>query len=246
MRARAAGALLALLLAAPAVAMHSDTIEVRVRVEGAWQQVWSGAVELPARYTFTSERGVQRTVEGDTPLGALWAASQQAGFALVIRDEYDDLEPVRVAGEAWWDARWWDYRVDFVQTNYGPQSQWLTGGHALAAGDEVLWYVEQPGMTPLRLAPLATVGPGPCAIAARVEQPAVDPLVQAGQAWPELVWGPAPLARFAGAAGEVPMVGGAGAAVLLEGGPVWADEQPLPVGLPAHFIRSERWSVACG
>jgi hypothetical protein len=240
-----AAALLALALAAPALAAPSDAPTVHVRVEGFHAQVWSGEVTLPASYTFVAEGGAAHTQDGRTPLGALWAASQQAGFGLDIRDEYDDLEPIRIAGEAWWEAKWWDYRVNDVQTNYGPQQQWLAAGPSLANGDEVLWYVEQPGMTPLRLSLLAQAGRGPCAVAARVEQPVLDPLVQAGQPWPTLTWGPAPLARLGGAGGDAPAVAGAGWGVVTEPGPLWAEEQPLPVGLLIHYVRSERAAVAC-
>lgn len=242
--------LLAATLLAPllAAAAGGENPVVHVRIEGGYAQLWSGTVALPATYTFVAEGGRTHTLDARTPLGALHAAAQAAGLELTIRDEYDDFEAVSVGGEYWWDVKWWDFRVDWVQTNYGPQEQWLDARGALPAGAEVLWYVEQPGSIPLRLAPLAPAqGLGPlCAQPVLAETLLLDPLHQAGQAWPQLTWRPAPLSRLDGPAGnEQPTPAGVGAALALTPGWVWGEEMPLPVGLLHHYIRSARLWLDC-
>ncbi|HEV8359376.1 MAG TPA: hypothetical protein VGR28_02865 [Candidatus Thermoplasmatota archaeon] len=238
--------LLAGLLLAPLAASADAPLQVHVRVEGNWAHLWEGWVSLDGTYTFTAESGRVHTQDARTPLGALHAAAQLAGMALIIRDEYDDLEPVSVQGEYWWDAKWWDYRVGWVQTNYGPQQQWLDARGPLRDGDDVLWYVEQPGSTPLRVAALGpAVGPGPCVQAVLVTAPLLDPLHETGQPWPELTWRPAQLARLRSSEGASPAPAGIGVAALGGVGWAFAEEEPLPAGLWYHYVRSARLPVEC-
>jgi len=219
-------------------------LRVHVRVEGAWAQLWSGWVELAPTYTVVAENsGRSYTLDARTPLGAL----QATGLPLAVTDAYDDLVVVAVAGEAWWATRWWDYRVNWVQTGYGNQAQWLAYGPGLHDGDEVLWYPEAFGSTPLRL---TDVGPafglpdGSCARAERVETLAADVAHEPGQPWPPVVWEPAPLSRLEGAAAQ-PVVGGATVARAPQPGLLWAAEEALPGGVPYHPIRSERSLIDC-
>lgn len=224
---------------------RSEAIEVEVRIEGHYRHVWSGAVQLAGTYTFVAESGRTHTLDARTPLGALHAAAQAAGLELTLRDEYDDFEAVSVGGEFWWDVKWWDFRVDWVQTNYGPQGQWLDARGPLPEGASVLWYVEQPGSIPLHLEPLAPpAGPGPCAQPFEIETLVLDSLHQAGQPWPQLTWRPAELVRLNGAS-LVPAPTGVAVAFASEAGWEWAEAEPMPVGLLFHPIRSERVWVAC-
>lgn len=237
-------ALLAVALLAPlAAAGGTDGVRVHMRVEGAWAHVLDAEVELPATYTLVaSNSGRTYTLDARTPLAALVLAAREAGLALEVSDEYADFVVKAVAGETWYDTKWWDYRVDWVEPNYGAQAQWLAWGPPLIDGAEVLWYVDQAGMTPLRMAPVAAA-PEPCADAVLVETPAIDVVHQPGQPWPQVLWKPVPLARLAGAV-QGPVVAGVGAGFGFQGD-FWAEEQPLPVAPLVHYIRSQR-APACG
>lgn len=233
----------------PALAAGAAGPHVHVRIEGRHAQLWDGWVELPATFTFTgSYTGRLHTVPGNTPLGALWAAAQQAGMALDITDQFSDFVAWNVSGEFAWGATYWNYRVDWVQTNYGEQGQWLAWGapkHPIVDGGEVLWYVELPLDSPLHLTDLGPVaGSGPCARAELVQTLALDEQHEPGRDWPRVVWAPVPLATLAGAS-DTPVVAGAGVAVASRSGPVWADEAALPASA-GHSIRSERSWLPCG
>jgi hypothetical protein len=234
--------LLALALLAPLAAADAGGLHVHVRVEGRAQTWFDGWVQVPDAYTLTALSGRSYALDARTPLGALWAT----GLALGISDEFDDLEPLNVSGEFAWDTGWWDYRVDWVQTDYGPQQQWLSGGapvHPLADGSEVLWYVARHNESPLHLTALGPeAGSGPCAQAVQIQTLAVDENHEAGQPWPPVAWAPAPAVAMRGSAA---LLGAAAGASLLAGpGQGWAEEMPLPVAV-LHWTRSERLDVPC-
>lgn len=242
------GALLAALTLLPMTtpALAQDAVEVQVRIEGAYGQIWSGRVNLEGTFDLTATSGRTHTLEARTPLGAIVAAGRAGGPALQVTDEYSDFVVLGVAGEYWYDTRWWDYRVDWVEPNYGAQVQWLAWGepaHPLRDGAEVLWYVDTFAMTPLRAKPLATVPGAPCAHALFAETLLADPVHNPGQPWPPLVWRPVQAARVAGAAqGQV----AAGIGVGFGGaGQAWVEEQPLPLTPLVHYIRSPRLALAC-
>lgn len=235
-----------LLLALPFAASGSpaDAALVHVRVEGAWEHLWSGAVTLEGTYALTAgNSGRTYALDARTPLGALVAAAREGGFSLDVSDEFSDFVVLAIAGDAWFGAHWWDYRVDWVEPNYGPQQQWLAWRPPLADGTEVLWYLDAIGTTPLRLAPLAGAAGPPCAQLARVDRPAVDTVHQPGQPWPQPVWGPVPAARLAGAV-QGPVVAGAGLGFGAAGA-FWAEEQPLPLAPLVHYIRSPLTTTTC-
>lgn len=238
--------LAALLLAplAPAASGGEDALLVHVRIEGAYAQLWSGEVALGDAYTLVASGGRTHTLDARTPLGALAAAAEKAGLALEVSDEYSDFVVRGVAGEAWYSTQWWDYRVDWVEPNYGAQRHWLAWGPGLRDGSEVLWYVDRSGMTPLRAAPLASAPGPPCWHALRVETLALDVQHQPGQPWPPVAWRPAPLARVAGSASG-PVAAGLGLAASQGAGEAWAEEQPLPVAPLVHYIRSPRVALPC-
>jgi hypothetical protein len=228
-------ALLLLALTASAQGVH-----VHVRVEGRQQTWFDGWVALPDRYELTASSGHAHDLDARTPLGALWAT----GLPLDVSDEFPDLEALEVAGEYAWDTAWWDYRVDWVQTDYGPQAQWLAAGapvHPVADGSEVLWYVSRHFESPLHATPLGPAAA--CAQAVQVQTLALDENHEAGQAWPPVVWAPMPVAQLRGSA--VPTVaGGVGVVLVSSSGPVWAEEASLPVAV-THATRSERVDVPC-
>lgn len=240
--------LAALILVSPGLAWAVDNapLHVHVRVEGNYQHVWEGTVELDAVFTLVASSGRSYELPARTPLGALAAAAREAGMPLSVSDEFTDFVVLAVAGEAWWDLRWWDYRVNWVHTNYGAQVQWLAWGPGLQDGDSVLWYVETFGSTPLRL-----TGAGPavqtgstCSRAFLTESPAFDPAHNPGQPWPSLLWRPAQLARLRGAS-ESPAPAGAALATAGESGWLWAEEHPLPYYLLYTYVRSNRAWLAC-
>ena len=244
------GALLALGPGVAPMAAGSEAapLVVHVRVEGKYALLWEGDVALGETFTLVAANsGRAHTLPARTPLGALWAAAQQGGFALEVSDGYSDFVALRVAGEYWWGTWWWDYRVDWVQTNYGAQAQWLAWGPALRDGASVLWYPETAGSTPLRLTAVGpALGAGPCARAQLVEAPLLDPLHQPGQPWPELTWRPAQLARLRTHDGsEAPVALGAGVALVEAPGWVWADDLPLPGPAAWHYVRSPRSWLPC-
>lgn len=238
-------ALAGLLLVSSPLAGLADEAPPRVpvRIEGNYEQLWSGEVQLPPTFQLTATSGKVYALDARTPLGALAAASRAAGLALEVTDEYADFKALSVAGEYWFGTTWWDYRVNWVQTSYGEQSQWLAWGPPLQEGDAVLWYVEGLGTAPLRMTDLAPL-PGACARPELVEVPALDVQHQPGQPWPSLQWRPAHLARLAGGASG-PVVAGVGVAVGSVAGWVWAEEHPLPASLLQHFIRSPRSWLPC-
>jgi hypothetical protein len=243
MRALLLSALL-LLLALHGAAAEPD-IRVHVRVEGSAQQLWSGWVTLGTSYTLTASSGRSYALEARTPLGALQAASRQAGLALDVTDEFEDLVALSIGGEYHWDVHWWDYRVDWVRTDYGAQRQWTAFGQPvwpIAEGSHVLWYVDGPLMSIFRMSDLGpALGAGPCARAELVEAPVLDPRHDPGAAWPQVTWGPAPTARLAGSLVE-PVVAGAGLAASGQAAWVWAEPQRLPV---VEHVRSERAWLPC-
>ncbi|MCA1814096.1 MAG: hypothetical protein LC624_09125 [Halobacteriales archaeon] len=236
-------AVLVLVLVLASVPAGAQDLRVHVRVEGRQQTWFDGWVPLRDAFPLVATSGRAYTLDAHTPLGALAAT----GLALRVSDEFDDLEPLAVQGEYAWDTAWWDYRVDWVQTNYGPQSQWLAGGapaHALADGSELLWYVARHFETPLHVTALSPgIGPGPCAQAVEVQTLALDVNHEAGQPWPPVAWTPAALAALRGSTSPW-AVAGAGLAVVEGSGDVWAEEPALPLAA-THLTRSERIAMAC-
>jgi hypothetical protein len=241
---RIAPLLAALLLAPLAGAPGTQDVVVHVRIEGAWAHVWEGEVRLGPTFTLQASSGKVHTLPGPTPLQALVEAARIAGLDLEVSDAYSDFVVRSVEGEAWYDTRWWDYRVDWIEPNYGAQAQWLAWGPPLQQGSAVLWYVDTFGTTPLRLTPRAAAPGPPCLHVAQVESLAVEVVHNPGQPWPPALWRPVPLARLAGAVPGI-VVGGVGTGFAQAEGPYWADEQALPLTPLVHYVRSPRAIADC-
>jgi hypothetical protein len=235
-------------LQAPMPASADPTeVHVYVRVEGWSQRIWSGWVTLPANFTLNASSGASHTLNGSTPLAALWAAAQEGGFSLGVSDAFEDFVVQAIAGQVHWDTRWWNYRVDWVQTDYGAHAQWLGWGapaHPIVDGAEVLWFVQTPVSLPLRMtdAGPALGGAGACSRAELVETLAADVRHDAEQPWPSVTWAPAPAALLK--PGNTPVLAGFGTATVAGSGWVWAEEPSA--SSPMHFVRSDRSWLECG
>jgi len=243
MRLAVAAAFAVLLLLPPPTSGHEDPLLVYVRVEGRDANVFRGWIELPGTLTFPAyNSGRTYAVHGHTPLGALVAASQAAGFAALVTDEFRsiDFSVDAVAGEWQNGTYWWDYRVNYVSTYYGAHHGWLGWGPGLRTGHEVLWYLETIGTAPLRgsAAPL-----GACAHAARADLPFPDTPHRSDQPWPTPNWVPA-----TGATLEpfgLPFVAGATVASAPPGGTeAWAEAVRTPL-MRLDLVRSDRVTLAC-
>lgn len=247
MRLAALSLLLPLLL--PAVEAQPHDVLLYVRVEGTEANVFRGWVEVPASIAFTAHNSdTNHTIDGHTPLGALLAAARQGGFAVLVTDEFLGLDLSVDAVEGEWTSglRWWDFRVNGVATYYGAQAGWLAFGPGLGAGDEVLWYLETIGASPLRAR--ATAGAplpdGGCAFAVQVDVRFPDTQHRAGQPWPSPAWAPVPVARLAGTS-TAPVV--AGTALLVApppGAEEWAEKNEAAAPGP-DLVRSDRILVRC-
>lgn len=246
----AAAALLAGVLAPLPVHANSGDLLLYVRVEGLYENVFRGWVDVPDQVTFTAHNsGATYTIEGHTPLGALLAASQSAGFDVDVTDEFlgMDFLVVAIAGEWAQGLRWWDERVNSVATYYGDHYGWLAFGPGLRTGDDVLWYWDGIGVTPLR-ASYASLGPVPtggCAFAVHVWERFPDVQHRAGNPWPAVTWAPVSVAQLEGTSSG-PVAGGATIALVPSpGGTVWADEAEfLPTATP-HLVRSDALRLPC-
>ncbi|MEM3737312.1 MAG: prenyltransferase/squalene oxidase repeat-containing protein [Candidatus Bathyarchaeia archaeon] len=111
--------------------------QVVVRVEGPTSTLFSDTITLSGSVTITDSKGGQYTINADTPISALDAASQRAGFSYTATYSpgFSELFIADIAGSSSWM-----YRVNGVSPWYGGGYGWQANGPNLANGDEILWY----------------------------------------------------------------------------------------------------------
>ena len=128
--------LLALALTAPVSAAR-----VTVRVEGASATIFGPTAPrlAPVRGTFTPPAGPSVSVRGDTPLGALEAASRRGEF--YYRLEAFSFGPyvAQIGRHAGSGTTGWVFKVN------GKSPPVAADKHVLKAGDNVLWYFSRFG-----------------------------------------------------------------------------------------------------
>lgn len=240
------GLLVVALLTLPPLGVADGGADVLVRIEGLGQTLWRGTVYLEGLYTLTAHNsGRSYLLESSSPLGALAAAARAGGFEVLVTDAFVDFDfsVDSVAGERFREPYWWDYRVDYVSTYFGPQRGWEQFGAPLASGQEVVWYQETIGVHPLRLRATASAPiPDGCAHAMQAEVLLPDLAQQPGRAPPPSAWMPAPLAEVRGVSGMV--VGGLALASVPRGGATaWADSWEGPLAF--EYLRSDKLALPC-
>jgi hypothetical protein len=126
-----AGACLALVLSAPAVA-----VSVHVRVEGANATIYGGTEPLltPVAGTIVPPGGDSVTVSADTVLGALERASRRGEFYYVITTTSFGPYVSRIGRNEAGGSSGWVFKVNGVSPPVGAHD------HTLKEGDRVLWY----------------------------------------------------------------------------------------------------------
>ncbi len=123
--------LLALALAAPALA-----VRVHVRVEGANATIF-GATEpvvTPVTGTWSPPAGAAVTVNAQTPLGALEAASRRGEFFYRLESFSFGPYVAQVGRLSGTETTGWVYKVNGVSPPVGAHA------YELREGDRVLWY----------------------------------------------------------------------------------------------------------
>ncbi len=128
--------------AVTAAAVSAKT--VNVRVEGETSTIWSGNVTFTTS-TITDKYGDTSTLDYPTAMGAIYAASAEGGFSLVIDSMFSDIDYVEsVDGETAAYPDGWMYRVNWENPSLGAKE------YAVSDGDVILWSYTQYGSEPLR------------------------------------------------------------------------------------------------
>ena len=117
---------------------------VTVRVEGETSTIWSGNVTFTTS-TITDKYGDTYTLDYPTAMGAIYAASTEGSFSLVIDSMFGPIDYVEsVDGETAAYPDGWMYRANWESPSLGAKE------YAVSDGDVILWSYTQYGSEPLR------------------------------------------------------------------------------------------------